>query len=110
LHRHSVQSRGEHPALVRSYRRLMSTTHAVLRDAATMIRRMGQRVRTVTLECVINTSGEVTEVKILRSLDQMFGLDQEAIKAAKQWRFAPGTRLGQPVPVLVSIELSFTLR
>ena len=45
-----LQSRGEHqsPALVRSYRRLMSTTHAVLRDATTMIRRLGQRVRTVT--------------------------------------------------------------
>ena len=34
------------PALVRSYRRLMGTTRAVLRDAATMIHRVGQRVRT----------------------------------------------------------------
>jgi len=44
-----LQSRHEkqRPALVRSYRRLMSTTHAVVRDAATMIRRLGQRVRTV---------------------------------------------------------------
>jgi TonB family protein len=58
----------------------------------------------------VNTAGEVTEIKILRSLDSTFGLDQEAIKAAKQWRFSPGTRLGEPVPVVVSIELSFTLR
>jgi periplasmic protein TonB len=65
---------------------------------------------TVLLECVVNTAGEVTEIKILRSLDSTFGLDQEAIKAAKQWRFSPGTRLGEPVPVVVSIELSFTLR
>ncbi|PYQ92656.1 MAG: ISNCY family transposase [Acidobacteria bacterium] len=45
-----LQSRGERhrPALVRSYRRLMSTTHAVVRDASTMIRRLGQRVRTMT--------------------------------------------------------------
>jgi IS5 family transposase len=35
-------------ALVRSYRRLMSTTRAVLRDAATMVRRVGQRLRKVT--------------------------------------------------------------
>ena len=40
----------------------------------------------------------------------IFGLDQEAIKAAKQWRFVPGTRMGQPVSVLVTIELTFTLR
>src|SRR5215475_2196365 len=39
--------REEHrPALVRSYRRLMSTTYAVLRDAGTMVRRLGQHVRT----------------------------------------------------------------
>ena len=51
---------------------------------------------TVLLECIVNAKGEVTDVKILRSLDATFGLDQEAIKAAKQWRFAPGTRLGEP--------------
>ena len=33
-------------ALVRSYRKLMATTRAVVRDAATMIRRLGQRGRT----------------------------------------------------------------
>src|SRR5215471_16080519 len=44
------QSRREQlrPALVRSYRRLLNTTHAVLRDAATMVRRVGQRLRTVS--------------------------------------------------------------
>ena len=34
------------PALIRSYRRLMAITRAAQRDAATMIRRVGQRVRT----------------------------------------------------------------
>jgi TonB family protein len=49
-------------------------------------------------------------VEIIRSLDSSFGLDQEAIKAAKQWRFRPGMRQGEPVAVLVRIELDFTLR
>lgn len=42
-----LQSRREHqrPALVRSYQRLMSTTNSVLRKAAIMVRRLGQRVR-----------------------------------------------------------------
>ena len=31
-------------ALVKSYRKLMATTRAVLRDTATMVRRLGQRV------------------------------------------------------------------
>ena len=34
------------PAMIQSYRQLMATTRAVLRDAATMVRRVGQRVRT----------------------------------------------------------------
>jgi IS5 family transposase len=33
-------------AMVKSYRTLMATTRAVLRDTATMVRRLGQRVRT----------------------------------------------------------------
>jgi IS5 family transposase len=33
-------------AMVKSYRHLMATTRAVLRDTATMVRRLGQRVRT----------------------------------------------------------------
>jgi IS5 family transposase len=43
-----LQSRREEnrPALVRSYRRLMGTTRAVVRQARTMIRRLAQRART----------------------------------------------------------------
>ena len=63
----------------------------------------------VLLECVVQTDGTVGDVRVIRSLDTTYGLDQEAIKAAKQWLFAPGTRNGEPVPVMVSIELTFTL-
>jgi periplasmic protein TonB len=65
---------------------------------------------TVLLECVVLPDGTVGSVEVVRSLDSTFGLDQEAIKAAKRWRFAPGTRFGEPVAVLVTIELTFTLR
>jgi outer membrane biosynthesis protein TonB len=37
------------------------------------------------------------------------GLGDQAVKAAKAWQFLPGTRNGEPVPVLVSIEMTFTL-
>jgi TonB family protein len=65
---------------------------------------------TVLLEAVVLPDGTVGPVEIVRSLDSTFGLDQEAVKAAKQWRFRPGTRFGEPVAVLVTIELTFTLR
>jgi TonB family protein len=64
----------------------------------------------VLLECVVLPDGAVGRVEVIRSLDHNFGLDDEAVKAAKQWRFAPGTRFGEPVAVLVTIELTFTLR
>lgn len=64
----------------------------------------------VLLECVVLTDGTVGDVNIIKSLDKVFGLDEQAIKAAKQWRFRPGRRFGVPVPVIVTIELSFTLR
>jgi TonB family protein len=65
---------------------------------------------TVLVQCVVRPDGSVGDVQVLRSLDPTFGLDQEAIKAARQWRFRPGTRLGEPVPVQITIELTFTLR
>jgi protein TonB len=65
---------------------------------------------TVLLECVVQPDGSVGNIKVVRSLDATFGLDQEALKAARQWQFAPGTRFGQPVSVLVTIEIAFTLR
>jgi periplasmic protein TonB len=64
----------------------------------------------VLLEAVVQPDGTVSDVQVVRSLDPVFGLDQEAVKAAKQWRFIPGKRQGLPVPVLVTIELTFTLR
>lgn len=64
----------------------------------------------VTMEAVVLPDGSVGDVKIIRSLDAMFGLDQEAIKAVKQWRFRPAMRRGDAVPMLVSIEMIFELR
>jgi len=64
----------------------------------------------VVVSAVVLPDGTVTDVRVIRSLDRSFGLDMKAIEAARQWRFFPGTRQGEPVPVLVNIELEFNLR
>jgi TonB family protein len=70
---------------------------------------MRQKIQgSVVLECVVKTDGTVGDVRVVRSLDPTYGLDQEAIKAARMWVFTPGTRNGEPVPVMVSIELTFS--
>ena len=61
------------------------------------------------LEAVVLPDGSVDDhMKITRSLDDE--LDQQAMKAVRQWTFRPGTKDDKAVAVLVSIELSFTLR
>ena len=64
----------------------------------------------VTLEVEVLANGTVGNVKVLQSLDRVHGLDLEAIKAARQWLFIPGTHAGKPVDVLVQIILDFNLR
>jgi protein TonB len=63
---------------------------------------------TVLLSAVVLSDGTVGDVTVLRSLDTMFGLDAQAVTAAKQWLFSPGTKDGMAVAVRVTIEMSFT--
>ena len=63
----------------------------------------------VTLEAVVRPDGTVREVRIKRSLDRKFGLDDAAVKSVKDYRFTPGMKDGVGVPVLVSIEVSFAI-
>ena len=64
----------------------------------------------VLVEAVVGTNGLVTSATVVKSLDKKKGLDEQALKAAKLWEFIPGTKDGVPVPVMVFIELTFTLK
>lgn len=63
----------------------------------------------VRLLVVVRADGTVGDVKIDGSLDPRYGLDQEAVKAARAWKFKPGLRRGQPVDVQVVLLLEFRL-
>lgn len=65
---------------------------------------------TVGLDIVVLKDGRVGEVTVTRSLDSVHGLDEQAVKAVKQWEFEPGKKAGKPVPVRVDIEMTFTLK
>ena len=64
----------------------------------------------VWLEVVVLTDGKVGDVRVTQSLDRQFGLDDQAIAAVKQWEFKPGTKDGVAVPVVVKIEMTFTVK
>jgi TonB family protein len=74
-------------------------------DAAKQARIQGS----IVMECIVQPTGICDDVQIAQSLDPV-GLDREAIRAIQEWRFRPGTRMGEPVPVKVNVEFSFTLR
>jgi TonB family protein len=63
---------------------------------------------TVVLEVIVRADGTADIARIVRPLG--LGLDEAAMKAVKQWRFRPGVRNGQPVDVLLNIEVSFNLK
>jgi TonB family protein len=62
---------------------------------------------TVALYVEVNTSGEVTNVKVSHSLG--LGLDEKAIEAVRQWKFKPGMKNGKPVTVQAEVKVSFRL-
>jgi protein TonB len=69
-----------------------------------------QRIQgSVVLELVVTSEGAPSEIRVVQSLDPA-GLDKEAIKAVRQWRFTPGRLADTPVNVLVTVVLDFTIR
>jgi TonB family protein len=64
----------------------------------------------VWMKVVIDAKGNVTDAIVTESLDAEFGLDEEALKAARQWKFKPGMKDGRPVAVRVTLEMRFRLK
>ena len=62
----------------------------------------------VVLEIVVNRDGTVGDVTVRRGLGA--GLDERAVEAVRQWKFAPARRLGEPVDVIVEVAVEFMMR
>jgi TonB family protein len=62
------------------------------------------------VEAVVLENGTVGELRIHKSLDRIYGLDQRALAAASKWRFKPATLNGVPTKVRVLIVLEFRVR
>ena len=62
----------------------------------------------VVVEIIVRRDGTVGNMRLLQGLGA--GLDQRAMEAVRQWRFAPARRHGTPVDVLVEVAVEFRLR
>jgi periplasmic protein TonB len=61
----------------------------------------------VILEAVIDAHGNVTSVQVLRSNPL---LDQAAVDAVRQWRYMPARLNGQPIAVVVTVTINFSMQ
>jgi protein TonB len=61
----------------------------------------------VIVEAVIDETGAVRDVRVLRSVPL---LDEAALTAVRQWRFTPTTLNGAPIPVVMTVSVRFELR
>ncbi len=62
---------------------------------------------TVQLSAVVDSSGNVRDIQVTKSLER--SLDQQAIAALQKWKFQPASKDGQPVAVRLDIEMEFRL-
>ena len=60
----------------------------------------------VILEALIGEDGGVRDVRVLRSAPLF---DEAAIVAVRQWRFSPTLLNGEPVPVVMTVTVGFTV-
>lgn len=71
------------------------------------IARQAHVTGTVILEATIAEDGRVQDVRVLRSIRL---LDDAAVEAVRQWRFTPTLLNRQPVRVVMTVTVAFTLR
>lgn len=79
-------------------------------DVAPVYTELARQIRQegiVILEATIDVRGVVQSATVLRSLPF---LDQAAIDAVRQWRFEPALLNDQPIPVIMTVTVRFTLR
>ena len=63
----------------------------------------------VILDAVVKSDGTVGKVTVRRSLDRLYGLDDNCVRALKQWKFEPGMKDGKAVAVHITVTMAFTM-
>jgi periplasmic protein TonB len=61
----------------------------------------------VSLYVIVGVDGRIHNPRVLRSLGM--GLDEKALESVRTWKFEPAKKDGRPVPVEMSVEVTFNL-
>ena len=67
---------------------------------------VGEPIRAYFQAADMNVStGEITDARVIQSLEP--NLDANALIAAKAWKFLPGTKDGEAIPVVVTLIMEY---
>jgi periplasmic protein TonB len=81
-----------------------------IKDVAPIYPQIAQSARregTVIIEAIIGEDGRVEQTRVLRSVAL---LDEAALSAVRQWVFTPTRLNGEPVPVVMTVTVTFHLQ
>jgi len=81
-----------------------------IRDASPVypeVPRLARVEGQVVIEAVIGVTGDVVETRVLRSTP-MFA--EAALAAVRQWKYRPTLINGRPVPVVLTVTVTFRLQ
>ncbi len=56
---------------------------------------------------IVDKNGDPKHIRVVRGVGM--GLDEEAVDAVRQYKFAPATRNGQPVSVGLYVDVGFQM-
>jgi len=81
----------------------LNNVNAVFTEAARRAKYQG----VCLISLIVDEQGMPQNIQIMKMLD--YGLDQNAVDAVGKYRFRPAMKSGQPVPVMIAVEVSFRL-
>jgi len=61
----------------------------------------------VTVSCLIDEKGNVTEPKVIKATNEAFA--EPAVEALRKWKFKPAKKDGEAVAIRVNIPVQFTV-
>lgn len=62
----------------------------------------------ILLQFAVTSTGDPSDIAVLRPIG--CGLDDQAVRAVRTWKFKPATLKGIPVPVQIEVEVSFNMQ
>jgi TonB family protein len=63
---------------------------------------------TVVLRGMVRKDGTIDSIQVVQGLG--YGLDEAAVSAVRQWKFAPGTQNGETIDLITTVQVNFSLQ